>query len=80
MDTEDTVFLNRESLFESRRGGRSQSLSSVPRDEGSAFMPPGMAINPNEDQRGFSEVVDLFHEGLVYFSVPYIYLNKEQHF
>ncbi|XP_056013181.1 protein capicua homolog isoform X5 [Ostrea edulis] len=58
MDTEDTVFLNRESLFENRRGGRSQSLSAVPRDgEGSAFMPPGMAVNPNEDQRGFSEAL-----------------------
>ncbi|XP_061164260.1 protein capicua homolog isoform X1 [Saccostrea echinata] len=58
MDNEDSVFLNRESLFENIRGGRSQSLSAVPRDgEGSAFMPPGMNINPNEDQRGFTEAL-----------------------
>lgn len=57
MDTEDSVFLNPESLFENRRGGRSQSLSAVPREgEGSAFMPPGMNINANDDQRGFTEV------------------------
>uniref|UniRef100_A0A8W8KR95 HMG box domain-containing protein n=1 Tax=Magallana gigas TaxID=29159 RepID=A0A8W8KR95_MAGGI len=58
MDTEDSVFLNPESLFENRRGGRSQSLSAVPREgEGSAFMPPGMNINANDDQRGFTEAL-----------------------
>ncbi|KAK3107505.1 hypothetical protein FSP39_016100 [Pinctada imbricata] len=43
----DNVFINRElALFEPRRGGRSQSLSAVPRDgEGSAFVPTSFGID-----------------------------------
>lgn len=76
MDTEDSVFLNPESLFENRRGGRSQSLSAVPREgEGSAFMPPGMNINANDDQRGFTEVNTGFSN-----KIPWLNLNNDRFF
>ena len=69
-DDSDNVFLNRElSLFEAPRGGRSQSLSAVPRDgEGSAFVPTSFGLDEVKNR--------LKREPSFFYAFPLVRLRK----